>query len=331
MKNRILECLIALCIAAAAVSCTGPEKGTSPISFPKGFLWGVATSAEQSEGGNTQNDWYVWEQMKRTPTVGLADDFYDPKWYGTDIDDVKSMGMNAFRLTFEWSRIVPNRPLNIYAPLTTADVDMTEVDHYHALIGAMIAAGLTPVVTLTHYTVPRWVDNPSAAYDQTAGTFTDGSLGGWTSTETAYAFANYARFMAQQFSTTVKYWLTQNEPMVDIIGGYVVGVFPPGFTNLNLTVTTMPFSASVVTVLRNMIMGHALAYHAIHEVEPDAMVSIAKNSIFPSAIQGNDASAAAATAFDHAYNLTYLDAVTSGVFDRGLTGTTFTEVHTDWA
>lgn len=335
MKNRILTCLAVLCIPVtilAAVSCSPSKKGTATMNFPKGFLWGVATAAEQSEGGITNNDWYVWEQMHMTPPVGLADNFYEPQWYNTDIANVKSMGLNAFRLTFEWSRIVPDKPANIYAPLTTAAVDMTEVAHYHALINAMIAAGLTPVVTLTHYTVPQWVDNPSAAFDQTAQTFTDGSLGGWTNTETAYAFANYAGFMAQQFSTTVKYWLTENEPVADVLLGYIAGEYPPGYGNfIDLTAPVMPFSASVVTVMKNMILGHALAYHAIHAVEPDALVSFAKNSIYASVIPGNASSAAAASAFDHAYNLAFLDALTTGIFDNGLTGTTFTEVHTDWA
>jgi beta-glucosidase/6-phospho-beta-glucosidase/beta-galactosidase len=331
MMKYVRKGLLVLCISIVAVSCTESKKGTSPINFPKGFLWGVATAAEQSEGGNTQNDWYVWEQMGKTPPVGLADNFYDPAWYNTDINTVKSMGMNAFRLTFEWSRIVPNKPADIYAPLTMSDVDMNAVNHYHNVIDAMISSGLTPVVTLTHYTVPQWADNP-AAYDKTSNSFTDGSLGGWTNTATAYAFANYAGFMAQEFSTTVKYWLTENEPVADVLLGYIAGQYPPGFSIItNLTAATMPFSASVVTVMKNMIMGHALAYHAIHASEPDAMVSFAKNSIFTSAIPGNAASARAADAFNHAYNLTYLDALTTGIFDTGLTGTTFTEVHNDWA
>ena len=332
MKTNILIFMIAVCISLAAVSCSSSKKGPEPLIFPKGFLWGVATAAEQSEGGITNNDWYVWEQMHMTPAVGLADDFYDPQWYTTDINNVKSMGLNAFRLTFEWSRIVPVKPANIYAPLTASDISWTAVQHYTDVVNAMISAGLTPVVTLTHYTVPQWVDNPSAAFDQTTQTFTDGSLGGWTNTATAYAFASYAGFMAQQFSTTVKYWLTENEPVADVLLGYIAGQYPPGYSNfIDLNAPVMPFSASVVTVMKNMIMGHALAYHAIHAVEPDARVGFAKNSIYASAIPGNTASAAAASAFDHAYNLTFLDALTTGIFDNGLTGTTFTEVHTAWA
>lgn len=328
MKRSLISLTILLFGLNIIISCSSSKSSTK--SFPKGFLWGVSTAAEQSEGGITNNDWYVWEQMGKTPRVGLADNFYN--LYDQDFTNVQNMHLNAFRLTFEWSRIVPNKPANIYAPLTTSDVDMTEVQHYKDVIASLESHHLTPVVTLIHYTMPIWVDNPQAAFDETANTFTDGSLGGWTNTETAYAFANYARFMAQQFSSTVKYWLTENEPIPDTLTGYVLGQYPPGYMNLSyLTATTMPFSASVVTVIKNMILGHVLAYRAIHEVEPDAMVSIAKNSISAIAIPGNAQSEQAAKAFDHAYNLLFLDAVTKGIFDDGLTGTTYISSYPQWA
>ncbi len=329
MKKGIVISGIALVFGLAALMSCSSSSSSGTKTFPKGFLWGASTAAEQSEGGITNNDWYIWEQMGKTPPVDLADNFYN--LYAQDFTNAQAMHLNAFRLTFEWSRIVPNKPANIYAPLTSGDVDMAEVQHYKDVVASLAAHGLAPVVTLVHWTVPQWVDNP-AAYNPTTNTFTDSSLGGWTNTQTAYAFSQYAAFMAQQFSTTVKYWITENEPLPDTLSGYIMGVFPPGFSNLSdLTAVTMPNSASVVTVVKNMIMGHALAYHAIHAVEPHAMVSIAENSIFASAISGNTASAAAAKAFDHAYNLAYLDAATTGVFDNGLTGTTNTETHPEWA
>ena len=331
MKKGIVISVIALVLGVTTImSCSSSSSGTK--SFPKGFLWGVSTAAEQSEGGITNNDWYIWEQMGKTPPVGLADNFYN--LYAQDFTNAQAMHLNAFRLTFEWSRIVPNKPANIYAPLTESDpaVDMTEVTHYKNVINSLEAHGLTPVVTLEHYTLPQWVDNPRAAFNQTSQTFTDGSLGGWTNTQTAYAFANYAGFMAHEFSTTVTYWLTENEPMPNILSGYVAGEYPPGYVNFfDLTATTMPFSASVVTVAHNFMLGHALAYHAIHAAEPKAMVSIAKNSIYMSAVPGNAASAAAADALNHAYNLTILNALTTGNFDNGLTGTTNITYYPEWA
>ncbi len=328
MKKGIAISAIALFLGVTSImSCSSSSSGTK--SFPKGFLWGVSTAAEQSEGGITNNDWYIWEQMGNTPPVGLADNFYN--LYAQDFTNAQAMHLNAFRLTFEWSRIEPNPPAVIGMPLTAGDVVTSEVQHYKDVIASLEAHGLTPVVTLVHWTVPQWVDDPAniKANNYTQSTT---SLAGWTNTLTAYAFSSYAAFMAQQFSTTVKYWITENEPLPDTLSGYIMGVFPPGFNNLSdLTAPTMPNGASVVTVVKNMIMGHALAYHAIHAIEPNAMVSIAANSIFSSAIPGNAASAAAAKAFDHAYNLTYLDAATTGIFDNGLTGTTNTTYYPEWA
>lgn len=325
MKKGIIIYLIALFLGVTTImSCSSSSSSTK--SFPKGFLWGASTAAEQSEGGITNNDWYIWEQMGKTPPVGLADNFYN--LYAVDFTNAASMNLNAFRLTFEWSRIEPHAPAVIGLPLTTGDVDPAEVQHYKDVIASLETHGLTPVVTLEHWTLPQWVDTPTS----TTSICDPTSLCGWTNTLTAYAFAQYAAYMAQQFSTTVKYWITENEPLPNTLSGYIMGAFPPGFNNLSdLTATTMPNAASVVTVVKNMIMGHALAYHAIHAVEPNAMVSIAENSIFASAIPNNAASAAAAKAFDHAYNLAYLDAATSGVFDNGLTGTTNTESHPEWA
>ncbi len=327
MKKGIsVQLVLALFAITAITACSGGGGGTASKPFPKGFLWGVATAAEQSEGDNTQNDWYLWEQLGRTPQVGLADNFYN--LYALDFTNVQAMHLNAFRMTFEWARIEPHAPAVIGQPLTSGDVDPIQVQHYKDVIASMEAHGLTPVITLLHWTLPQWVDSPASNPSDCVKT----SLCGWTNTLTAYAFSSYARFMAAQFSTTVKYWLTENEPMPDTLSGYVLGVFPPGFTNIgSLTARAMPFSASVLQVVANMITANALAYHAIHDVEPDAMVGIAQNSIFVNAVADKPTLTTATKSFDHAYNLLYLDGATKGVLDDRLTGTTFTEVHPEWA
>jgi len=216
-----LRLLVAL--GVLALTACGPSKPATPapLAFPKGFLFGVSTAAEQSEGGNTSNDWYVFEGMGKVPKVGLADDMYTR--YETDAENAASMHLTAFRFTMEWARLVPNPPVDPTAPLTDADVDQTALAHYHAVVDALHARGLEPVVTLVHYTLPEWVDDPAATYDAGSGTFSDGSLGGWTSPTTALAFARYAAYMARSFKGEVHYWLTENEPVVDALGGYVEG------------------------------------------------------------------------------------------------------------
>ncbi|HXS83510.1 MAG TPA: family 1 glycosylhydrolase, partial [Methylomirabilota bacterium] len=91
-----------------------PEAATAPepaseaanFQFPKGFLWGAATSAHQVEGGNVHNDWWAWEQAGKVATPsGMATDHWNR--YRSDFDLARSIGHNAHRFSIEWSRIEP--------------------------------------------------------------------------------------------------------------------------------------------------------------------------------------------------------------------------------
>jgi beta-glucosidase/6-phospho-beta-glucosidase/beta-galactosidase len=298
-----------------------------PIAFPPGFLWGVSTAAEQSEGGNTGNDWYAFEGMGRVPPVGLADDMYD--LYDTDSANAQAIGANAFRLTFEWARLMPQAPQNPASP-TEADLDPTAVAHYQAVLASLKAHGLTPIVTLTHYTLPIWIDNP-ASYDAGSNVFTDGSPGGWLSASTATAFAGFAGLMAQEFGSQVTYWITENEPEVDLIGGYLGGVFPPGLSDLSLTAQSLPGDAGLADVLQNMISGHAQAYKAIKAIEPNAKVSIAHNSITFEPQTNSTADTGVTQRVQFLYDFLFLDSVTTGQFDQSLVGLGPTVSHPEWA
>jgi beta-glucosidase/6-phospho-beta-glucosidase/beta-galactosidase len=321
MRRRHFALLIAV------AGCSSSPKPPPPIAFPPGFLWGVSTAAEQSEGGNTSNDWYAFEGMGRVPPVGLADNMY--ALYDTDSANAQSIGANAFRLTFEWARFMPTAPANPQSP-TAADLDSGTVTHYQAVLASLKAHGLTPIVTLTHYTLPVWIDNP-AAYDAGSNSFTDGTPGGWLSASTATAFAAFAGLMAQQYGSQVTYWITENEPEVDLIGGYLGGVFPPGLSDFSLTAQSLPGGVGLSDVLQNMIAGHAAAYKAIKAVEPEAKVSIAHNSItFQPQTQSTD-DVAAAQRVQFLYDFCYLDAVTTGQFDTSLVGQGPKVSHPEWA
>jgi beta-galactosidase len=315
-------------IVLLLVSCSSSPKGPPPIHFPKSFLWSVSTAAEQSEGNNTSTDWYAFEGMGRVPPVGLADDMYD--LYDEDFATAQSMGCNAFRLTFEWARFFPTAPVDPAHP-TVAEMDQTAVTHYQDVLNSLQKHGLTPLVTLTHYTLPVWVDNP-AAYDAGINAFTDRSLGGWTNPATAVAFGAFAGLMAQTYGTQVTYWLTENEPEVDVVGGYLAGIFPPGLSDVSLTANTLPGDAGISDVIQNMIAGHAAAYHAIKAAEPGAKVSIAHNTIAFEPITQNTGNVEAAQRVEALYDHLYLDAVTTGTFDSSLVGTGDAGVqHPDWA
>src|SRR5207248_10071672 len=116
------------------------------FSFPAEFMWGASTSAHQVEGGNTGNDWAAWEERGRVPAAaGLACDHYHR--FKDDFDLAVSLKHNAHRFSLEWSRIEP----------ANGRFSDEALAHYREVLDALHARGITPVVTIHHYTIPRWL------------------------------------------------------------------------------------------------------------------------------------------------------------------------------
>ena len=316
-------------LALTALTCSTATPDPAPRKFPPGFLWGVATAAQESEGNNTNSDWDAFAKMGSAPPAGLAQNSY--VLYETDSANAASLHLNSFQLSIEWARIVPKMPTDPTAPLQPGDIDQAAVAHYHAVLASLLAHGLTPVVAVTHFALPVWVDNPAATYDGSAKTFSDGSLGAWTNPVTGQALARYAEFLAREFGAQVSWWLTMDEPLVALLAGYMEGNFPPGLNDLDLNSATLPNGASPKSVLVNMIAGHALAYHAMKAVQPSAKVSFAHNTVDWEPLDPASPDDVAATErVDKAYNLAFLDALTTGDFDTSLFGAGPLEHHAEW-
>lgn len=210
--------------------------------FPKGFLWGVATAGYQYEGHDTTSNWAAWETAGRAKEKsGPAIDHYHR--FAEDLELARGMGLNAFRMSLEWSRIEPQR----------GQIDPEAVAHYHAVIDNALARGLTPVVTLSHFSYPAWLDAPLG-----------GGPGGWQSAETLVEFRRFVALAAREYGGKVRYWITLNEPNTLAINGYLLGIFPPGKRN----------PMAYREVLDRMIQAHRLAYAELHAVRPDARVSL---------------------------------------------------------
>ncbi|MBI3541843.1 MAG: glycoside hydrolase family 1 protein [Deltaproteobacteria bacterium] len=238
MRNtRLLVLLVAIVAIGVAAMGAAPRR-PKPITFPKNFLWGAATAAHQVEGGNYNSDWYQWELGGHTKDrAGLADDSYH--LYDTDFSLAQQMHHNSHRLSIEWSRIEPSQGVWNWA----------EIKHYRDVLKAAHDRGLKTMVTLHHFTTPIWVT------DQ----------GGWTNAETVTWFAQYTARVVLGLGDLVDYWLTVNEPNVMVLTGYVVGLTPPGKTDLK----------QGVQVLANLVKAHAKAYNIIHDLIPSARVGFA--------------------------------------------------------
>ena len=174
------------------------------LVFPEPFLWGAATAAHQVEGGNEGSDWWEWEQRPGTPCrdrSGVACDQY--RRYAEDIATLASLGLNTYRYSIEWARVEP----------VEGSVAQAELDHYRRVTDAVIGAGLTPMVTLNHFTLPSWIAR----------------RGGWMDAATPALFARYCDVVVRALGERVDWYCTINEPGVVAFGGYLGAFgFPPG-------------------------------------------------------------------------------------------------------
>ncbi len=209
--------------ASAARECS--------IRFPAGFLWGAATAAHQVEGGNRWNDWWRWEH--RSPDIPPALQSGDAcrHWdrYDADFALAAADGHNAHRLSIEWSRIEPER----------GRTEAAAVTHYHDVFASLRRRGLTPIVTLLHFTVPAWVAD----------------LGGWEAAETIDLFCRFARFCAREYGGEVDWWCTINEPEVLGFEAYAEGLWPPCRRDMN----------AALQVIANQLEAHSRAYRILHD------------------------------------------------------------------
>jgi len=210
--------------------------------FPRGFLWGTATSSHQVEGYNTNNNWWAWEQepdrIIHGHKSGAACDWWGGRWR-EDFDRAKETNQNAHRFSIEWSRIQPLP--NIW--------DESSLDQYREMARGLHQRGMTPFVTLHHFSDPLWLTE----------------MGGWENEKVADYFVPYVRKVVEALREYVNLWVTINEPNVLAVEAFLMGKFPPGKQDLRTT----------FNVMTNLVRAHAAAYHAIHEVQPTARVGVA--------------------------------------------------------
>jgi beta-glucosidase len=212
---------------------------SATFHFPTGFLWGTATAAHQVEGNNTNNNWWKWEQEGHTADrSGLACDWWNGRWK-EDFDRAAGAGQNAHRLSVEWSRIQPSPD--------RWDEDVLE--HYRLMLRGLRERNMTAMVTLHHFTDPLWLSEQ----------------GGWTRAETAGLFEKFVRKTVEALKDYCTLWCTINEPNLYALEAYMDKKFPPGLPDLRLA----------FRVEANLLRGHAAAYRAIHDIQPEARVGFA--------------------------------------------------------
>jgi beta-glucosidase len=209
----------------------------APASFPNGFLWGTASSAYQIEGAVAEDGRgrSIWDTFAHTPgkigdrsNADRASDHYHR--YKEDVRLIKALGVKAYRFSIAWPRVFPE---GAGAP------NPKGLDFYGRLLDELLANGIEPFATLYHW------DLPQSLQDQ---------VGGWQSSETSRAFANYAGYVAERLSDRVKHFFTVNECSRFVNLGYGAGIDAPGLK--------LP-QAKLHQVRHHVTLAHGLAVQAI--------------------------------------------------------------------
>src|ERR1700722_1248309 len=199
MKSMSRRALLLQASAAAVVSGLGKlsfaQTGNATPStvadksraFPDKFLWGCATAGYQVEGNNTNSDLWMMEYLPGSifkEKSGDACDHYH--LYPQDISMVADLGFNTYRFSLEWSRIEPEEGFFSNA----------EMDHYRRMLEACHAHSLTPMLTYSHFSLPRWF----------------AMKGGWENEKAPDLFARFCEKATRRLGDLVGYASTLNEP-----------------------------------------------------------------------------------------------------------------------
>jgi beta-glucosidase len=264
---------------------------TEPTEIPADFLWGAAAAAYQIEGAATEDGRgeSIWDRFSATPgkvrngeSGAVACDFYHR--YPDDIGLMKELGLDAFRFSVSWPRILPEG---------RGRVNEAGLDFYDRLVDALLENEIEPFLTLYHW------DLPQALEDE----------GGWRERSTAEAFVDYAAVVAERLGDRVQNWITHNEPWVVAWIGHAMGHHAPGLRN----------EAAAVAVSHHLLLSHGLAVPVIRAAAPDAQVGITLDlwKTYPASDSPEDE--AAALRVDGEHNRWFLDPIFRGEYPADLT------------
>ncbi|KAI3865992.1 hypothetical protein MKX03_019517 [Papaver bracteatum] len=274
--NGFLVLVITLCFSSSPLfvlsdranrvfTVTDDQKDSN---FSTNFLFGTASSAYQFEGafrsdGKGLNNWDVFTHKSDKIIDGsngdISVDHYDR--YLEDIELMDSLGVNSYRFSISWARILPRGRFGSINP--------GGIQFYNNLIDALLRKGIEPFVTLCHYDIPQELEDRYRS---------------WLSPQIQEDFRYYADICFKAFGDRVKYWSTFNEPNVVALQSYQNGLYPPGrcsgvFGRCAFGDSkTEPFIAA-----HNMILSHASAvqlYRNKYQEEQKGSIGIVMNCIW---------------------------------------------------
>jgi beta-glucosidase len=257
-------------VTLAAIAFSGAGLGASRAGhaaanrkhFPAGFIWGTATAGHQVEGNDVNSDMWFLEQLQPTlfaERVGDANNSLE--LWPADLDLVRSLDLNAYRFSLEWSRIEPE----------PGQFSLAMLDHYLRMIEGCRTRGLQPIVTFNHFATPRWF----------------AARGGWTNLESPALFERFCERAARHLAKPIAYATTLNEPNLLRLLGWLN--LPPAMKDLQRamldkaarTLGVAKFTAAnaanaedLEALQTNLLEGHRRGRLAIKAARPDLPVGV---------------------------------------------------------
>jgi beta-glucosidase len=217
------------------------------------------------------------EFAPHTPAVACDHYHHMPE----DVALLAQLGVNAYRFSVAWSRVIPDGE---------GAINPTGLDFYDRLVDRLLAAGITPLVTLYHWDLPLALEE---------------RYGGWLDRRTAYAFAEYTEQVARRLGDRVCWWMTVNEPWSIAVQSYIEGKHPPHHQN----------RAEALQVAHHLLLAHGLAIPRLrHNGQPDTKVGISLNlsPVYPA--DHRDVTQVAARTADLWHNRWLLDPLFRGTY-----------------
>jgi beta-glucosidase len=259
---------------------------TKGITFPDGFLWGVASSAYQIEGawnkeGKGESIWDRFSHMsgntKNGDTGDIACDHYHR--YTEDVTLMKELGVQAYRFSISWSRVLPKGK---------GDANRAGLNFYRRLVHELLGSGIEPWVCLYHY------DLPQALQDE----------GGWANRNIIQYFADYAELIARELGDIVKRWVIINEPRCIAWLGHLTGIHAPGMKNLELS----------LKVSHNVQLAQGKAIQTLRDFDQNFQIGtvVDLNAVHP--ISDDEKDREAASNLDEFWNRWYIDPLFKGEY-----------------
>ena len=258
--------------------------------FPADFVWGAATAAYQVEGAAAEDgrSESIWDRFSATPgnvvngdTGTVACDYYHR--YGEDIRLMRELGLDAFRLSVAWPRIIPDG---------RGRVNPAGLDFYDRLVDELLANGIDPFVTLYHWDLPQALEDH----------------GGWPDRDTVEAFTEYVEVVVCRLGDRVRHWITLNEPWVISWLGYGLGVHAPGRAS----------EKEALAAAHHVLLAHGRAAEVLRRDAPAANVGITIDLVPMYPFTDSEADIEAAHHSDGYRNRWFLDPVLRGAYPQDM-------------